>query len=402
MKNITVLISESLSEGHPDKVADQISDAVVDAYLEIDHFASVACETLIALDSVVLVGEVVSTITIPFQQMEDLVRGVLKDVGYEGSPIGINPQSFDFQDYLYWRPRQLESEEGYEADIHSCQQAIAFGYATDETHEKMPLPIQLAHQLMHRHAMARITGALSWLGPRAKAQVAVRYENGVPTKVEKVALSTQCTAKISKTLISEAVTETIIKPVISEPWGNGDIEYLVISSGVRVGKGSYRLPPGVSGRAVVSDTYGGSCPQGSGFLSGKDPAQLDRCAAYAARHVAKNIVAARLARRCTVQLAFAADRPRPVVLNLDFHGTGNVPENVTMAAITRVFNLSPSGIVSSLQLRRPIFRRTSLFGHFGREENFFTWENTDKAEVLRDLVAVALSSHDCPSIFVSL
>ena len=294
-------------------------------------------------------------------------------------------------------PRQKNKDD---AGIDPWQQTIAFGYASDETGCMMPLSIQLARELMHRHAMARSSGALTWLGPIARGQVAVRYEDGVPLKVEKVVLWTQCTTEISQACMCEAVTETIIAPVISEKWRAERIEYLVVSPGGQ-DKGICRLKPGMSGRMAACDTYGGSCPQGSGFLSGKGPARLDRCATYAARHVAKNLVSAGLTRRCTVQLAYAAGRSRPVVVDINFHGTGHVSEDVAEAAVTRVFDLSPSGIVTGLRLRRPIFRRTSVDGHFGRNEDVFTWEQTHQAEILRDLVAVAVSSRDCPSIFVA-
>lgn len=396
MENRYALISESLSEGHPDKVADQIADAVVDAYLAADPRARVTCEVMITRNTVILSGEAASAAPVPPEKLEMVARGVILDAGYDQPAWGLDPQSFDFQNYLRW----LDGAEGTgHSNGNDRDQAVVFGYATDETREKMPFPIQVAHCLMHRHAKARISGALPWLGPSARAQVTVAYEHGLPVRIEKVVMAIECAAEMSRDSLYQAVAETIINPVVPEFWRAKDIEYLV-SAGVAAGI-LCQTQTGMSGRTVTSDTYGGSCPQGSGTLSGQDPGRLERCAAYAARHVAKNLVAAGIARQCTVQLAYAGGRSAPVTMGLTFHGTGRVPEDVAMAAVKRVFDLSPSAIVARLQLRRPIFRHTSVYGHFGRDGEVFTWERTDQAQILRDFMAVALSSKDSPAVFVA-
>ena len=402
MGNRYVLTSESISEGHPDKVADQIADAILDLYLAADPHARVFCETVITEGKVIVAGDVSSIVPVPEEKIEAAIREVVRDVGY-GDPVwGFGADAFVLQNDLNNRCEDGyngEQQEDNEAD--AGRQGIVFGYATDETREKMPLPIQLAHRLMNRHAEVRRAGELPWLGPSAKVQVTVSYKNGVPSKVEQVTLATRCNATGNGASLREALVEAIINPVVREPWRARDMGCLVSPVGSR-GNGRTGIHIGVSGRRVASDTYGGSCPNGGGGLSGKDPTRLERFAAYAVRQVAKNLVAAGIARRCTVQLGYALGKARPVTMNIDFHGTGRVPEIETMAVVNRVFDLSQSGTINRLQLLRPIYRHSSVYGHYGKEKDPYTWENADQADVLRGLVAVALSSKDCPSIFVAL
>jgi S-adenosylmethionine synthetase len=388
MRRSYLFTSESVAEGHPDKVADQVSDAVLDAYLAVDPQAKVACETLITSGKVVVAGEVFSQRShLDDAALEALVRTTIREIGYTAEALGFDADTCTVHNLLHSQSANIRDcvEQG-DCALGAGDQGLMFGFATRETPELMPLPIQLAHQLVRRQTEVRRNGTLPWLGPDAKSQVTVRYENGVPQKVVRVVLSTQHAPDQANRTIREAVIQEIIEPVLPASLRDAAIDYLVNPSG-RFEIGGPHADTGLTGRKIIVDTYGGSCPHGGGAFSGKDPTKVDRSAAYAARHLAKNVVAAGLADRCTVQVAYAIGRAEPVSVALDFHGTGRVEEEVAIGAVGRVFDLRPAGIIRSLDLRRPIYRRTAAFGHFGREYDRFTWEERDKVAELQEVLA---------------
>jgi len=369
--------SESVSEGHPDKLADRISDTILDRFLSSDPLGKVACETFIADDLVVVAGEFHSEFYQTIRnEIPDMVRQVIRDTGYDHTFPGINPDTCEIR--LQLNEQSGDIRQGVETG-GAGDQGLVFGYATDETPEMMPLPITLAHKLMQRQAQLRASGAIPWLRPDSKSQVTVRYEADTPVGVETVVLSTQHDAAVSIDTVRAVVEEQIIRPVIP----NADFKILINPTG-RFVVGGPHGDTGLTGRKIIVDTYGGRCPHGGGAFSGKDPSKVDRSAAYAARYVAKNIVAAGLAKRCTVQIAYAIGVAEPVSVMVDTHGTGNVQEN----AISEVFDLTPAGIIQSLDLRRPIYAETAAYGHFGRD---FTWERTDQIERLRTFTSSHLS-----------
>jgi S-adenosylmethionine synthetase len=383
MSKSYLFTSESVSEGHPDKVADQISDAVLDACLTIDPYAKVACETLITDGAVVVAGELFLNKGSINGEVEGIVREVIRQIGYTDSSLGFDYKTCDVRNLLHAQSCNIrECVEKAEGDLGAGDQGMMFGYATRETPELMPLPIHMAHQLVQRQAEIRKSGEIPWLGPDAKSQVTVRYIGGVPVKVEKIVLSTQHLPGVSNGEIREKVIERIIRPIIPAEMLNGETEYLVNPSG-RFEIGGPRADTGLTGRKIIVDTYGGSCPHGGGAFSGKDPTKVDRSASYAARNVAKTFVAAGLADQCTVQLAYAIGQAEPVSVSIDFHGTGKVDEERGVAAAQTVFDLRPYGIITGLLLRRPVFRNTAAYGHFGRELPDFTWEQTPRASELR-------------------
>jgi S-adenosylmethionine synthetase len=382
------LSSESVSEGHPDKIADQISDAILDGFLRQDSYARVACETMVTHGLVLVAGEITSSASVPFP---DVARQVIKDIGY-------TDQSFGFD----WRSCAINvSVQEQASDIaigvvnaglsKPCEiinraapedQVIVFGYATDETPEYMPLGLMLAHRIMQRQAQLRKGGQLNWLRPDAKAQVTVRYCNGTPISIDSIVLSTQHSPDIGHEHLVEAVVEEIIKPLIPAGLPEKPTEYL-INAGGRFVIGGPAADTGLTGRKLMVDTYGGACPHGGGAFSGKDPTKMDRSAAYMARYIAKNIVAAGLARRCTLQLSYARGRPQPVSLTIDLHGTGRVADEELEEIVPRVFNLALMGTIQSLDLQRPIYQQTAVYGHFGRDLPDFTWERTDMTAILQ-------------------
>jgi S-adenosylmethionine synthetase len=380
------LTSESVSEGHPDKIADQISDAILDGFLRQDSNARVACETMVTHGLVLVAGEIVSGADVPFP---DVARQVTKDIGY-------TDQSFGFD----WRSCAINvSVRKQASDIAAvnaspskpCEmnnrlapedQAIVFGYATDETPEYMPLGLVLAHKIMQRQAQLRKGGQLKWLRPDAKAQVTVRYCVGTPISIDSIVVSTQHSPDVAAKNLVEAVVEEVIKPLIPANMCTDHTEYL-INAGGRFVIGGPAADTGLTGRKLMVDTYGGACPHGGGAFSGKDPTKIDRSGAYMARYVAKNIVAAGLARRCTVQLAYARGRPQPISLTIELGGSRTAAEQELEEIVPKVFNLTPMGIIHSLELQRPIYRQTAAYGHFGRELPDFTWERTDMTAILR-------------------
>ena len=375
--------SESVSEGHPDKVADQISDAVLDAILAQDPHGRVACETLVSTGLVVISGEITTKADINYM---DIARATVKRIGYDDSDIGfdykscavltaINRQSSDIA-------QGVNEGEGIDLDQGAGDQGLMFGYACNETPSLMPFPIYYAHRIMQRQAEVRKDGRLPWLRPDAKSQLTVKYVDGKPVAIDTVVVSTQHDPDISHADLSEAVIEHVIKPVLPKDMLTANTRFLINPTG-RFVIGGPAGDCGLTGRKIIVDTYGGAAHHGGGAFSGKDPSKVDRSAAYAGRYVAKNIVAAGLADRCEVQVAYAIGVARPVSLMVETFGTGKVSDERIVELVKQHFDLRPKAIITSLDLLRPIYSRTAAYGHFGRDEVGFTWENTDKAAALR-------------------
>src|SRR5580692_9792234 len=373
MSNSFSFTSESVSEGHPDKVADQISDAVLDAILTADPRGRVACETLVKTGVVIVAGEITTSAWV---DVEALVRKTVLDIGFDGASCGviniIGKQSADIAQGV---DRKDERKQG------AGDQGLMFGYATDETDVLMPAPITLAHRLVKRQAQVRKSGKLPWLRPDAKSQVTLRYENDRPVGLEAVVLSTQHEDSISTKQLREAVIEEILKPVLPAKWIDKHTKYHINPTG-RFVIGGPVGDCGLTGRKIIVDTYGGFARHGGGAFSGKDPSKVDRSAAYAARYVAKNIVAAGLAARCEVQISYAIGVAEPTSVMVQTFGTSELSREELTALVRRNFDLTPYGLRQMLDLARPIYQKTAAYGHFGREETEFTWERTDKAEAL--------------------
>ena len=376
--------SESVSEGHPDKVADQVSDAVLDALLKQDSGARVACETLVTTGMVVVAGEITAQGNVDYPEV---VRSVIRDIGYDSSRLGFDAESCAVLVAVDKQSPDIaqgvNEGEGLDLDQGAGDQGLMFGYACDETDVLMPFPITYAHRLVKKQAEVRKTGRLPWLRPDAKSQVSVRYEENEPVAVDAVVLSTQHDDDISHKDLVEAVVEEIIKPVLPGGMMTAATRYLVNPTG-RFVIGGPLGDCGLTGRKIIVDTYGGYARHGGGAFSGKDPSKVDRSAAYAARHVAKNIVAAGLAKRCEVQVAYAIGVAEPVSLTINTFGTNAVPEARIEALARDLFDLRPKAIIQELDLLSPRYRQTAAYGHFGREGPNFTWEATDKAALLKD------------------
>ncbi|RCX30363.1 methionine adenosyltransferase [Thioalbus denitrificans] len=378
--------SESVSEGHPDKIADQISDAVLDALLERDKRARVACETLIKTGGVIVAGEITTSAWV---DLDEVVRGVICDIGYTSSDVGFDGHTCAVMsligkqsgDIAMGVDRTSPEEQG------AGDQGLMFGYATNETDVLMPAPITYAHRLVQRQAEMRKHGVLQWLRPDAKSQVTFRYEDGRPAGIEAVVLSTQHDPDVSQKDIREAVMENIILPTLPEEWLDRNTKYHINPTGQFIIGGPVG-DCGLTGRKIIVDTYGGMARHGGGAFSGKDPSKVDRSAAYAGRYVAKNIVAAGLAERCEIQVSYAIGVAEPTSISIDTFGTGRLPEERLVALVREHFDLRPYGIVKMLDLIRPIYRSTAAYGHFGREEEAYTWERTDKAEMLREAAGI--------------
>ena len=382
--NDFLFTSESVSEGHPDKVADQISDAVLDAILAKDPRARVAAETMVTTGLVVLAGEITTAARdIDFQ---DVARETIKSIGYDNTEYGIDYKgcavlvAYDKQSPDI--AQGVDEGRGLDLDQGAGDQGLMFGYACDETPQLMPLAIHLSHRLVERQSELRRDGRLPWLRPDAKSQVTIRYLNGKPDSIDTVVLSTQHAPDIEHKKLSEAVIEEIIKPVLPRSMIKGDVRYLVNPTG-RFVVGGPHGDCGLTGRKIIVDTYGGAAPHGGGAFSGKDPSKVDRSAAYAARYVAKNVVAAGLASKCLVQVAYAIGVARPVSVLVTTYGTGKMSDEALSKLVAVNFDLRPKAIIQTLDLLRPIYRKTAAYGHFGREEPEFTWEETDKALALR-------------------
>ncbi len=375
--------SESVSEGHPDKVADQISDAILDAILAQDPTARVAAETLCNTGLVVLAGEITTTANVDYIQV---ARETLKYIGYDNTEYGIDYKGCAV--LVAYDKQSPDIAQGVDraSDDYLNQgagdQGLMFGYACEETPTLMPMPIYLSHRLVERQSMLRKDGRLPWLRPDAKSQVTLRYVNGKPDSIDTVVLSTQHAPEMTLEAIREATIEEIIKPVLPKELIKGDIKYLVNPTG-RFVVGGPQGDCGLTGRKIIVDTYGGAAPHGGGAFSGKDPSKVDRSAAYASRYVAKNIVAAGLASRCLVQISYAIGVAQPTSIMVETYGTGKVSDDKLTQLVRDNFDLRPKGIVNMLNLLRPIYRKTAAYGHFGRDEPEFTWENTDKAAALK-------------------
>ncbi|MBA4706883.1 methionine adenosyltransferase [Aquitalea aquatica] len=377
--------SESVSEGHPDKVADQISDAILDAILREDKYARVAAETLVNTGLVVLAGEITTSANIDYIKV---ARETIKRIGYDNSELG-----FDYHGCAVMACYDKQSQdiaqgvnegEGLDLNQGAGDQGLMFGYACDETPTLMPFPIYYAHRLVQRQAELRKDGRLPWLRPDAKSQITCVYdgETGLPKRIDTVVLSTQHSPEIDHKTLTEAVIEDIIKPVLPPDMLTAETKYLVNPTG-RFVIGGPMGDCGLTGRKIIVDTYGGAAPHGGGAFSGKDPSKVDRSAAYAGRYVAKNIVAAGLARQCQIQVSYAIGVAEPTSIAVDTFGTNKIPNEKIVELVKKHFDLRPKGIIQMLDLLRPIYGKTAAYGHFGREEPEFTWERTDKVEALR-------------------
>ena len=383
MADSYVFTSESVGEGHPDKMSDQISDAILDAYLEQDPNARVACETLNKTGMVMVAGEIKAQPGV-YIETEDLIRDVVRDIGYTSSDMGFDADTCAVLNAL--GKQSADINQGVDRQdpekMGAGDQGIMFGYACKETDHLMPMPIDLSHQLVRKQTEIRKNG-VDWLRPDAKSQVSVRYEDGKPAGITAVVLSTQHSDDIDDKTIHDTVMEQIIKPVLPTEWLTKDTEYHINPTG-RFVVGGPLGDCGLTGRKIIVDTYGGMARHGGGAFSGKDPSKVDRSAAYAARYVAKNVVAAGLAEKCEIQLSYAIGVAEPTSVHVDTFGTGKVDNKQMEGAIREVFDLRPYGIIKMLDLLQPGYRSTAAYGHFGRDE--FSWEKIDRADVLRDAV----------------
>ncbi|PHS73004.1 MAG: methionine adenosyltransferase [Cycloclasticus sp.] len=379
-----IFTSESVSEGHPDKVADQISDAMLDALLEQDVASRVAVETMVKTGMVILAGEVTTNAWV---DTEELVRNVVKEIGYDKPEIGFDWQSCAVLNAIGKQSHDIAVgvDDSDDHEQGAGDQGLMFGYACDETDVLMPAPITYSHLLVQKQAEVRKSGKLDWLRPDAKSQLTLRYENNKPVGVEAVVLSTQHSPDISAKDLREAVIEEIIKPVLPEEWFAGCLsENIHINPTGQFIIGGPVGDCGLTGRKIIVDTYGGMARHGGGAFSGKDPSKVDRSAAYMCRYVAKNIVAAGLASHCEIQVSYAIGVAEPTSISVETFGTETIASDKIEALISEHFDLRPKGLIAELDLLRPIYRQTAAYGHFGRELPDFTWERTDKADILRD------------------
>jgi len=383
MTNSFLFTSESVTEGHPDKICDQISDAFLDEFLRQDPDSRVAVETMVTTDFVAVAGEVTSKAKFDKKAQEELVRKVIREIGYDNKDLMFDTDSC--QVTLRLHSQSPDISQGVTATKEKEQgagdQGLMFGYASNETKELMPMPILLAHKLTHKLAEVRKNKVLPWVRPDGKSQVSVRYENNKPTKIETIVISTQHAPEISQEQISKEIIDKVIKPVLGNLW-NDQIKMHINPTGKFVIGGPHG-DTGLTGRKIIVDSYGGFGRHGGGAFSGKDPSKVDRSACYMCRYIAKNIVAAGLAERCEVQLAYAIGVAEPVSLYVNTFDSSKIPEEKIEELVRKNFNMKPSGIISQLDLKRPIYRKTAGYGHFGRNEPEFTWEKTDKADALK-------------------
>lgn len=381
MSEYNLFTSESVSEGHPDKMADQISDAILDAIIKDDPNSRVAVETMVKTGMVIIAGEVRTN---TYVDLEDIVRQVILGIGYDSSDVGFDGASCAVLNAIGKQSSDIAIgvDEADDKDLGAGDQGLMFGYATKETDVLMPAAIYYAHRLVERQAQLRKKGILPWLRPDAKSQVTLRYENNMPVAIDAVVLSTQHDPDVKQDDIREAVMEHIIKPVLPKEWFHKDTQFHINPTGQFIIGGPVG-DCGLTGRKIIVDTYGGAARHGGGAFSGKDPSKVDRSAAYASRYVAKNIVAAGLADRCEIQVSYAIGVAEPTSIAINTFGTHKIPEEKIAIIVRDIFELRPGGIIEMLDLKRPIYQKTAAYGHFGREDADFTWEKTDRIEQLR-------------------
>jgi S-adenosylmethionine synthetase len=380
MANEYIFTSESVTEGHPDKMADQISDAILDYIIEKDPQARVACETLLSNGFCVIAGELKTTAYAP---MQEIAREVVREIGYTDASYGFDYRSAGVLNGI--GEQSPDINQGVDkscGEIGAGDQGLMFGYACNETKELMPLPILLAHKITAKLAEVRKNGTVPFLRPDGKAQVSVKYVDGRPVAIDTIVVSTQHHPEVTLEQVQKAVLEEVIKAVIPEEFMSDDITYHINPTG-RFVIGGPQGDAGLTGRKIIVDTYGGSCPHGGGAFSGKDPTKVDRSAAYAARYVAKNLVAAGVCDKVTLQIAYAIGVAEPVSIYVDTHGTAKVEEAKISACVAELFDLTPKGIMEELNLLRPIYRKTAAYGHFGREDDDFTWEKTPRVDEIK-------------------
>ena len=384
MSSYTLFTSESVSEGHPDKVSDQISDAILDLYLAKDPNARVAVETLVKTGMAVVAGEVTSSATVTPGEIENTIRNVICDIGYDSSDVCFDGNTCAVINAIGLQSADIAmgTHEADEANQGAGDQGLMFGYAANETDTLMPAPIYYSHRLVEKQAELRRSGAADFLRPDAKSQISVRYEDGKPVAVDAVVLSTQHSADIDQEALRAFVKREIIEAVLPSEWLSNDTKYHINPTGQFI-IGGPMGDCGLTGRKIIVDTYGGMARHGGGAFSGKDPSKVDRSAAYAGRYVAKNIVAAGLADRCEIQVSYAIGVAEPTSISIDTFGTAKVGEDTIIDLVRTHFDLRPKGLINMLDLKRPIYRPTAAYGHFGREQADFTWERTDKADALR-------------------
>ncbi|WP_300371968.1 methionine adenosyltransferase [Methyloprofundus sp.] len=382
MSNNYIFTSESVSEGHPDKVADQISDAILDSLLAQDPKSRVACETLVKTGMVILAGEIT---TDAWVDTEEVVRGVVKEIGYNSSEIGFDYESCAVLNAIGKQSVDIAAgvNDSEDHEQGAGDQGLMFGYASNETDVLMPAPITYAHRLVKRQADVRKNGTLPWLRPDAKSQVTFRYENNKPVAIDAVVLSTQHSPEMGGKKLEEAVMDEIILPTLPKEWLHAGTQYFINPTGQFIIGGPVG-DCGLTGRKIIVDTYGGMARHGGGAFSGKDPSKVDRSAAYMCRYVAKNIVAAKLAERCEIQVSYAIGVAEPTSISIETFGTGKISEERLVQIIREVFDLRPKGLIAMLDLLKPIYQSTASYGHFGRTEETFSWEKTDKVDALKD------------------
>ncbi|MBC8434168.1 MAG: methionine adenosyltransferase [Desulfobacterales bacterium] len=380
--------SESVTEGHPDKVADAISDAVLDAILTNDPQGRVACETLVTTGLVFIAGEITTSC---YVDMPEVARRTVRDIGYSSSQMGFDWQTCSVVTSIDQQSSDIaqgvNADQGLFKEQGAGDQGLMFGYATDETPELMPMPIMFAHKLSQRLAKVRKNGSLDFLRPDGKSQVTIEYENGNPKRVDTVVIAAQHKPNVTYEDLKEAIIEEVIKKVIPRDMTDGDTRYFINTTGKFI-IGGPMGDCGLTGRKIIVDTYGGQGSHGGGCFSGKDPSKVDRSGSYMARHIAKNIVAAGIAKKCEIQIAYAIGVAEPVSVMLDLMGTGVIHKSRLKEIVTDVFDLRPAAIIEYLDLLRPIYRKTSAYGHFGRNEPEFSWEKTNMADVLRDKAGI--------------
>ncbi len=385
MEKEYIFTSESVTEGHPDKMADQISDAILDYIIERDPTARVACETLVSNGFCVIAGELKTGTYAP---MQEIAREVIREIGYTNAAFGFDYRSAGVLNGIGEQSPDInQGVDQKSGEIGAGDQGLMFGYACSETPELMPLPILLAHKITAKLAEVRKNGTVPFLRPDGKAQVSVKYIDDKPVAIDTIVVSTQHDDEITHAVLSEAVMTEVIKEVIPAELLSDDITYHINPTG-RFVIGGPQGDAGLTGRKIIVDTYGGSCPHGGGAFSGKDPTKVDRSAAYAARYVAKNLVAAGVASRVTMQIAYAIGVVQPVSIMVDTHGTSEIEESKIEACVRELFDLSPSGIIKELDLLRPIYKSTAAYGHFGREDQGFTWEMTTRADEIKSYLSI--------------